>query len=151
MLRRTSIKYCITLYFRGRKISRKVNLKYFREKIFSRIYCSREIIFPRKYLPAKISSRENILSRKYLPAKISSRENIFPRFCPLPQICRLVGLGYAVYRLLRNLLGNLYLCNSSRTSFACRLLDLPSLSVRFFISSIDCFVSEASFSMFAAR
>ena len=63
-------KYCITLYFRGRKISRKVNLKYFREKIFSRIYCSRENFFPRKYLPAKISSRENILSRKYLPAKI---------------------------------------------------------------------------------
>ena len=57
-------QYCITLYFRGRKISRKVNLKYFREKIFSRIYCSRENIFPRKYLPAKISSRENILSRK---------------------------------------------------------------------------------------
>ena len=64
----------ITLYFRGRKISRKMNLKYFREKIFSRIYCSRENIFPRKYLPAKISSRENILSRKYLPAKISSRD-----------------------------------------------------------------------------
>ena len=59
----------ITLYFRGRKISRKVNLKYFLEKIFSR-----------KYLPAKISSRENILSRKNLPAKISSRENIFRRF-----------------------------------------------------------------------
>ena len=62
--------YCITLYFRGRKISRKVNLKYFREKIFSRIYCSRENIFPRKYLPAKIFSRENIFPRKYLPAKI---------------------------------------------------------------------------------
>ena len=76
--------YCITLYFRGRKISRKVHLKYFREKIFSRIYCSRENIFPRKYLPAKISSRENILSRKYLPAKISSRENIFPRFFSVP-------------------------------------------------------------------
>ena len=62
--------YCITLYFRGKKISRKVNLKYFREKIFSRIYCSRENFFQRKYLPAKISCRENILSRKYLPAKI---------------------------------------------------------------------------------
>ena len=74
------VNYCITLYFRGRKISRKVNLKYFREKIFSRIYCSRENIFP----------------RKYLPAKISSRENIFPRFFSVPQICRLVGLGYAV-------------------------------------------------------
>ena len=60
--------YCITLYFRGRKISRKVNLKYFREKIFSRIYCSRENFFPRKYLLAKISSRENILPRKYFPA-----------------------------------------------------------------------------------
>ena len=91
--------YCITLYFRGRKISRKVNLKYFREKIFSRIYCSRENFFPRKYLPAKISSRENILSRKYLPAKISSRENIFPRFFSVPKICRLVGVGYALYAL----------------------------------------------------
>ena len=61
-------RYCITLYFRGRKFSRKVNLKYFREKIFSRIYCSRENIFQRKYLPAKITSRENIFPRKYLPA-----------------------------------------------------------------------------------
>ena len=84
--------YCITLYFRGRKISRKVNLKYFREKIFSRIYSSRENIFPRKYLPAKISSRENILSRKYLPAKISFRENIIRRFFSVLQIGRLVGL-----------------------------------------------------------
>ena len=75
--------YCITLYFRGRKFSRKVNLKYFREKIFSRIYCSRENIFPRKYLPAKITSRENIFSRKYFPAKISSCE-FFPwRKCNL--------------------------------------------------------------------
>ena len=81
-------KYCITLYFHGRKISRKVNLKYFREKIFSRIYCSRENIFPRKYLPAKISTCENI---------------IFPRFFSVPQICRLVGVGYAVYRLFRKL------------------------------------------------
>ena len=66
-----SFTYCITLYFRGRKISRKVNFKYFREKIFSRIYCSRENIFPRKYLLAKISSRENIFPRKYciLPRK----------------------------------------------------------------------------------
>ena len=87
-------------------ISRKVNLKYFREKIFSRIFCSRENIFPRKYLPAKISSRENIFSRKYPLAKISSRENIFPRFFSVPQICRLVGLGYLVglYRLFRNFL-----------------------------------------------
>ena len=80
------IKYCITHYFRGRKFSRKVNLKYFREKIFSRIYFSRENNFPRKYFPAKIISRENIFSRKYFPAKIFS----------VPQICRLVVLGYAV-------------------------------------------------------
>ena len=85
------VTYCITRYFRGRKFSRKANLRYFRGKIFSRIYCSRENIFPRKYLPAKIS-----------PAKISSLENIFPRkYLPrivsVPQICRLVGLGYAVY------------------------------------------------------
>ena len=70
------VSYCITHYFRGRKFSRKVNLRYFREKIFSRIYCSRE---------------NNILPRKY------SRENIFLRIFFVPQICRLVGLGYAVY------------------------------------------------------
>ena len=79
--------YCITLYFRGRKISRKVNLKYFREKIFSRIYCSRENIFPRKYLLAKISSRENIFLRKYVPAKIvclfCHRSFLFAVCCPV--------------------------------------------------------------------
>ena len=56
----------------------------------------------------EIFSREDIFAnilftRKYLPAKISSRKNIFPRFFSAPQICRLVGLGYAVYRLFRNL------------------------------------------------
>ena len=79
-----SANYCITLYFRGRKISRKVNLKYFREKIFSRIYCSRENIFPRKYLPAKISSRENIIPRKYFPAIVSVpqiQSDSRPRLC----------------------------------------------------------------------
>ena len=79
--------YCITLYFRGRKISRKVNLKYFREKIFSRIYCSRENIFPRKYLLAKIFSRENIFPRKYPPAKIvclfRQRSFLFAVCCPV--------------------------------------------------------------------
>ena len=55
-LRRVDVIYCITLYFRGRKISRKVNLKYFREKIFSRIFCSPENIFPRKYPLVKISA-----------------------------------------------------------------------------------------------
>ena len=82
-----TFEYCITLYFRGRKISRKVNLKYFREKIFSRIYCSRENIFPRKYLPAKISSRENIFPRKYPPAKIvclfRQRSFLFAVCCPV--------------------------------------------------------------------
>ena len=68
------IVYCITLYFRGRKISRKVNLKYFREKYFREFtvhakISSRENIFPRKYLLAKMS-RENM--------KISSRENRLP-------------------------------------------------------------------------
>ena len=49
--------YCITCYFRGRKIARKVNLIYFRGKIFSQIYCSGENYFPPKYLVAKIYSR----------------------------------------------------------------------------------------------
>ena len=43
-------------------------------EIFSREDIFANILFTRKYLPAKISSRENIFSRKYLPAKISSRE-----------------------------------------------------------------------------
>ena len=51
-----NVIYCITLYFRGRKFSRKVNLKYFREKIFSRIDVYT--------FHAKISSRENIFPRK---------------------------------------------------------------------------------------
>ena len=84
---RYGFNYCITLYFRGREISRKVNLKYFRGKIFSRIYCSRENIFPRKYLLAKISSRENIFPRKYAPAKIvclfRQRSFLFAVFCPV--------------------------------------------------------------------
>ena len=84
-LLRTIFNYCITRYFRGRKISRKVNLRYIRGKIFSRICWSRENIFPRKYLLAKII----IFPRKYLPAKISSPENIFSRFFFLP---RLFGL-----------------------------------------------------------
>ena len=70
------LTYCKTRYFRGRKFSRKVNLRYFREKIFSRIYCSRENIFPRKYLPAKVSSRENIFPRKYLPANCFRAANM---------------------------------------------------------------------------
>ena len=64
-----------------------MNLKYFREKIFSRIYCSRENIFPRKYLLAKISSRENIFPRKYPPAKIvylfRQRSFLFAVCCPV--------------------------------------------------------------------
>ena len=46
-------------------------------EIFSREDIFANILFTRKYLPAKISSRENFFSRKYLPAKISSRE-LFP-------------------------------------------------------------------------
>ena len=51
-------------------------------EIFSREDIFANILFTRKYLPAKISSRENNFSRKYLLAKISSRENIFLRFFP---------------------------------------------------------------------
>ena len=65
-------------------------------EIFSREDIFANILFTRKYLPAKISSRENNFPRKYLLAKISSRENIFLRICSVLQICRLVGLGYAV-------------------------------------------------------
>ena len=66
-------------------------------EIFSREYIFANILFTRKYLPAKISSRENFFPRKFLLAKISSRENIFPRIVSVPPICKLVGLGYEVY------------------------------------------------------
>ena len=56
---------------------------------------SREDIFANT-VHAKISSRENNFPRKYLLAEISSREYIFLRFFSVPQICRLVGVGYAV-------------------------------------------------------
>ena len=81
--------------------SREENFAKSEFEIFSREDIFANILFTRKYLPAKISSHENILSRKYLPAKISSRENIFPRFFSVPQIglCRLVrhrlcGISY---------------------------------------------------------
>ena len=48
-------------------------------EIFSREEIFANILFTRKYLPAKISSRENVFPRKFLLAKISSRE-LFP--CP---------------------------------------------------------------------
>ena len=53
--------------------SREENFAKSEFEIFSREDIFANILFTRKYLPAKISSRENILSRKYLPAKISSR------------------------------------------------------------------------------
>ena len=58
--------------------SREENFAKSEFEIFSREDIFANIVFTRKYLPAKISSRENILSRKYLPAKISSRENSLP-------------------------------------------------------------------------
>ena len=80
--------------------SREENFAKTEFEIFSREDIFANILFTRTYLPAKISSHENIFSRKYPLAKISSRENILPRkYFPaifsVPQICRLVGLGYA--------------------------------------------------------
>ena len=76
--------------------SREENFAKSEFEIFSREDIFANILFTRKYLPAKISSRENNFPRKYLLAKISSRENIFLRIFSVPQICRLVGLSYAV-------------------------------------------------------
>ena len=75
--------------------SREENFAKSEFEIFSREDIFANILFTRKYLSAKISSRENNFPRKYLLAKISSRENIFLRIFSVPQICRLVGLGYA--------------------------------------------------------
>ena len=57
--------------------SREENFAKSEFEIFSREEIFANILFTRKFLPAKISSRENIFSRKYPLAKISSRENIF--------------------------------------------------------------------------
>ena len=50
-------------------------------EIFSREDIFANILFTRKYLPAKISSRENIFPRKYLPAKIIFPRNDIPANC----------------------------------------------------------------------
>ena len=67
---------CRVLY--NTLFSREENFAKSEFEIFSREDIFANLLFTRKYLPAKISSRENILSRKYLPAKISSRENRLP-------------------------------------------------------------------------
>ena len=59
--------------------SREENFAKSEFEIFSREDIFANVLFTRKYLPAKISSRENIFSRKYSLAKIASRENILPR------------------------------------------------------------------------
>ena len=51
-------------------------------------------LFSREEIFAK--SEFEIVSREDIFAKISSRENIFLRIFSVPQICKLVGLGYAV-------------------------------------------------------
>ena len=97
---------CTQDHFEFRQLQILYNTIFSREEIFAKSefeIFSREdnfanMLFTRKYLPAKISSRENIFQRKILLAKIFSRENIFPRIVSVPQICRLVGPGYAVYR-----------------------------------------------------
>ena len=58
--------------------SREENFAKCEFELFSREDIFANIVFTRKYLPAKISYRENILSRKYLPAKVYSRENRMP-------------------------------------------------------------------------
>ena len=65
-------------------------------EIFSREDIFANILFTRKYLPAKISSRENIFPRKYLPAKISSR-GLFMRRKSNRVTCPPVGCAAATY------------------------------------------------------
>ena len=62
------------LYSQGHMWTNKLWLLVDLCEIFSREDIFANILFTRKYLPAKISSRENFFSRKFLPAKISSRE-----------------------------------------------------------------------------
>ena len=81
------VRPCITIWDLSIRIDILYNTLFSREEnfaksefeIFSREDIFANILFTRKYLPAKISSRENIFSRKYPLAKISSRENILPR------------------------------------------------------------------------
>ena len=51
--------------------SREENFAKMEFEIFSREVIFANILSTRKYRPAKKNSRENIFSRKYLPAKIS--------------------------------------------------------------------------------
>ena len=72
-------------WLKGRRLlyntlfSREENFAKSEFEIFSREDIFANLLFTRKYLPAKISSRENIFSRKYPLAKISSCENILSR------------------------------------------------------------------------
>ena len=52
--------------------SREENFAKSEFEIFSREDIFANILFTRKFLPAKISSRENIFQRKYPPSKIFS-------------------------------------------------------------------------------
>ena len=67
--------------------SREENFAKSEFEIFSREDIFANILFPRKYLPAKISSRENIFPRKYPPAKIvclfRQRSFLFAVFSPV--------------------------------------------------------------------
>ena len=56
--------------------SREENVAKSEFEIFSREDIFANILFTRKYLPAKISSRENILSRKYPPANFFRAANM---------------------------------------------------------------------------
>ena len=61
-----------TLFSREENFAKSEFEIFSREDIFANdLYCSRENIFPRKYLPAKISSRENILARKSFACFVS--------------------------------------------------------------------------------
>ena len=67
--------------------SREENFAKSEFEIFSREDIFANILFTRKYLPAKISSRENIFPRKYPPAKIvclfRQRSFLFAVCCPV--------------------------------------------------------------------
>ena len=67
--------------------SREENFAKSEFEIFSREDIFANLLFTRKYLPAKISSRENIFPRKYPPAKIvclfRQRSFLFAVCCPV--------------------------------------------------------------------
>ena len=108
--------------------SREDNFAKSESEIFSREDIFANLLFTRKFLPAKISSRENIFSRIYPLAKISV---VIMWFMTSPKSVRLKDRDYDVtphiiahmYPQIRN--GSVKECSCSQVMLAASLLSRP--------------------------